>query len=75
MSLIVEDIDSHTKCLTNGQTIIGEFLQDVDGYWVYYPANTGGAYNEYLLMRILSVLEDMNKETEEWFRKEQEKNT
>ena len=62
MSIIIEDIDKHTKCITNGQSVLGEFLRDNDGYWVFYPEANGGFYNEYFLTVLLSALESMNEE-------------
>ena len=72
--LYVEDLKKGVKILTNGQSKIGEFITDVDGYWVYYPEpECGGYYNEWFLKKLLQVLENMNRDWDEQVKKDLDK--
>ncbi len=62
MELKVIDIEDRAskKLLTENGKEIGLLYLDVDGYYYYEPAGTGG-YSSYHLREIASVLDDINK--------------
>lgn len=72
--LQVEDKTKTHKILTNGQSNLGEFILDVDGYWVYFPnPERGGYYNEWFLHELLQILENLNRDWDEQVKKGLEK--
>lgn len=53
-----------------GTKHIGEFVKDVDGFFMYFPTilhngevyNTGGGFTEWFLIEIANLLKSVNKE-------------
>ena len=43
----------------NGK-VMGEYYQEVDGYWVFEPEPTGGYWNEHILVKIMYELRVLN---------------
>jgi hypothetical protein len=67
MSLSVQDTNrvgvKHVY-FENG-VYIGDFVVAEDGYWVYFPENKGGSWDEYILRLLLDKLCEMNKPWDE----------
>lgn len=51
-----------TITMSNGQRKLGEFILDVDGFYVFFPESQGGFYNEYFLKVLLDKLTELNAE-------------
>lgn len=43
------------------KTIKDDIIQDVDGYYYFWPAEGGGYFNEFTLRVIADHLEELNK--------------
>lgn len=57
--------ENKTIVMTNGQSIMGEFIVNDDGYYVFFPSNIKGYYNEFFLQILLNKLTELNKDWDE----------
>ena len=46
-----------------GDKLIGSFIKDTDGFFMFFPDHTnGGGFTEILLLEIVDLLKSLNKE-------------
>ena len=43
------------------QSNIGEMIQDVDGYFYYFPIENGGAWTPWIMRLIADKMDELNK--------------
>jgi hypothetical protein len=57
----VENFDSYKAYWENG-AFLGDIINDVDGYYKFYPTDRGGGYlDEWFLYSMYVTLKDLNK--------------
>lgn len=63
MNFIYSPPNEHnTITMSTTQNKLGDFIVDVDGFYVFFPESQGGFYNEYFLKVLLDKLTVLNAE-------------
>lgn len=69
MKLILEKENERTYKVKCNKKPLGEFYQDVDGFFYYIPAKEYGFYSEQFLQALLFELQQLNAPCKENIRK------